>query len=626
MGPPQTRDTRPSCSSSATSHSDGPRLPRGREHQFIYRNGAKLHAYDRDKAPYPSSFDRDVVELQCMDNAMIVAAKGSASFINFKDRPPRRCLDIGTGLGLWVLSCAKAWPNSTFVGLDMVNIQVPQQFLEPDLADRVEWVHTNILRNKLPFDDDEFDHVHIQCLALGIPENKWHSVFAEVHRVMKPGATIEILEEDAIFPVLPRWYTDPLRAHARSPSTLYPGSVQQPLSYPAPHDTSKLAHEHELLETLYHDVWAERFINPTPSSCIPGYFSAFFERVLVPPVMNFSTPPLAPFAPLPEMSGGPRRTLGGSAPGMQRANSGSSAASAPSPSVSSLLSPLMTDNVLDLSLSHTQSHPHPHSHSPTSTQPTSVASVKSTLSPSPSLSSLHQERGANGNGNGSVPGNGFGPEDGPGNEHGHGHGPGLGRPVRRDSEARSVRSTASQAGSHSSGSSFAKASRRPSVMLLAPSAESTSVGGEDAIDLVPLGGLQEQAEHAQFMHLYRAVTFVLSTKEAMWEELRARVGRRDDALRRFGWREQDYTEKASRARFELAVDQYQSDMRGRIALWHSVVKNGWALPPRDPLTKAEAAEEMRLREDILAAQARADTGEPEPPCRKVRLIFGAKEC
>ena len=28
------------------------------------------------------------------------------------------------------------------------------------------------LRNKLPFDDDEFDHVHIQGLALGIPENK----------------------------------------------------------------------------------------------------------------------------------------------------------------------------------------------------------------------------------------------------------------------------------------------------------------------------------------------------------------------------------------------------------------------------------------------------------------------
>lgn len=74
----------------------------------------------------------------------------------------------------------------------MVNIQPPLQVLEPEMADRVEWVHTNMyvtaasalppgvydnsppnsLRNKLPFDDDEFDHVHMQCVALGIPENK----------------------------------------------------------------------------------------------------------------------------------------------------------------------------------------------------------------------------------------------------------------------------------------------------------------------------------------------------------------------------------------------------------------------------------------------------------------------
>lgn len=29
---------------------------------------------------------------------MIVASKGFASFIDFKDKPPKRCLDIGTGV------------------------------------------------------------------------------------------------------------------------------------------------------------------------------------------------------------------------------------------------------------------------------------------------------------------------------------------------------------------------------------------------------------------------------------------------------------------------------------------------------------------------------------------------
>ncbi|OSD03293.1 hypothetical protein PYCCODRAFT_1477156, partial [Trametes coccinea BRFM310] len=583
MGPPHphlARQVRVSCSSSTASHrehpSEGRKIPRGKEHQFVYRHGSKLHAYDRDKAPYPCSFDRDVVELQCLDNSMIVESKGSASFIDFKDKPPKRCLDIGTGLGLWVISSAKAWPESTFVGLDMVNVQIPLQALDADVAERIEWVHTNILRNKLPFDDDEFDHVHIQDLALGIPENKWHTVFEEIRRVMRPGATIEIVEEDAIFPVLPRWYTDPLRAHGRGPSTLYPGAVQQHLTYPSSYDTSKLAHEHELLEMLFNDVWANRFINPMPSSCVPGYFAAFFDRVLSPPVLNFSTPPLAPFAPLPGMESAVNHAL-------QASKNGTSGTG----SAFSLLSPVLTDQTLDRSISH----------SPTSTQPTSVGSFKDTVSPSPSLHSL-REASANGGTNGAP------------------------RATRRNSEAHSVRSMTSLGPSHSSsgsagpgsaGPGSAKASRRPSVMLFASSEESTSLGGEHAIDLIPFDTVQAQEEHSQFMHLYRAVTFVLSTKEAMWDELCARVAARDPELERFGWREGDWSEQASRARFELAVDQYQrcvgldlsfalvrvgaltsgccSDMRGRIALWHSLVRNGWELPRRDPLSKAEVAEE-----------------------------------
>ncbi|KAH9898183.1 hypothetical protein C8Q73DRAFT_390377 [Cubamyces lactineus] len=614
MGPPHPhipRQTRPSCSSSAASyreHMHSPessrRLPRGKEHQFIYRHGSKLHAYDRDKAPYPCSFDRDVVELQCMDNAMIVESKGSASFIDFKDHPPKRCLDIGTGLGLWVLSSAKAWPESTFVGIDMVNMQVPLQVLEPEIAQRVEWVHTNILRNKLPFDDDEFDHVHMQCVALGIPENKWYSVFEEIRRVMKPGATVEILEEDAIFPVLPRWYTNPLRAHGRGPSTIYPGAVQQHLTYPSPSDTSELTHEHELLETLFNDVWAQRFINPTPSSCLPGYFAAFFDRVLSPPVLNFSTPPLAPFAPLAGAEGASNSSSFSNRDGASEPSG--------SGSVSSLLSPLLTDHTLDLSLSH----------SPTSTLPTSAGSVKEAISPSPSMCSLREESHQNSTSNGNGAGNGTHSSVGPNSN-------GPSRASRRDSEPHSIRSTTSQTGSHSSGGSFAaaaaKASRRPSVMLFASSEESTSLGGDHAVDLIPFDTVQAQDAHSQFMHLYRAVTFVLSTKEAMWEELAARVSAQDPALRRFGWRDEDYSEQASRARFEQAVDLYQSDMRGRIALWHSLVQNGWELPRRDPLSKAEIEEECALREDILAAQRLADTGEPEPPCRKVRLLVGVKE-
>ena len=59
------RQSRHSSSSTATyaSPSDGRRAIFRKENQFIDRYGSKLHAYDRDKAPYPCSFDRDVMEV-----------------------------------------------------------------------------------------------------------------------------------------------------------------------------------------------------------------------------------------------------------------------------------------------------------------------------------------------------------------------------------------------------------------------------------------------------------------------------------------------------------------------------------------------------------------------------------
>ena len=75
------------------------------------------------------------------------------------------------------------------VGFDLVNIQLPLKIVEHSIAKRIEWIHGNLcvfalitkrnyhrcsssLTTKLPFEDDEFDHVHIQAIAKGVPENK----------------------------------------------------------------------------------------------------------------------------------------------------------------------------------------------------------------------------------------------------------------------------------------------------------------------------------------------------------------------------------------------------------------------------------------------------------------------
>ena len=81
MGPPYpypSRPTRLSCSSTAThSNASDPsrRNIHRKENQFIYRNGSKLHAYDREKAPYPSSFDRDIVELYVSSTTTVLSVR-----------------------------------------------------------------------------------------------------------------------------------------------------------------------------------------------------------------------------------------------------------------------------------------------------------------------------------------------------------------------------------------------------------------------------------------------------------------------------------------------------------------------------------------------------------------------
>ncbi|RPD82345.1 hypothetical protein L226DRAFT_541690 [Lentinus tigrinus ALCF2SS1-7] len=598
MGPAplaSQRQPRLSCSSATThtgshtgsSDSRNFKSAHRKENQFIYRNGSKLHAYDRDKAPYPSSFDRQFVDLQCLDNALMLYSKGNTSFLGFDAKSaPKRCLDLGCGLGLWIISSAKSWPETTFVGLDMVNIQVPHSVLDPEIADRIEWVHSNILRNRLPYEDEEFDFVHVGSLALGIPENKWHSLFEEIRRVMKPGAVIEMVEEDAIFPILPRWYTDPLRAHSRG---ITPTGHGQRLSFPHMPDTSKLEHEHEMLENLFNDVWSNRFINPTPTAMLPGYFGAFFERVLSPPVSAWLSPPFAPFAPLPGVHEFVPSPLGLSTifpandqlPPEARDSGGHLPSSQP---VDPLGDPLGT--------------------SPSTTLRTSVeGSIKGGLSPSPSMSSLQREVA---------------------------HVIAL---TRRESvENASTLSLTSQSGSHSSGGSgsgsgsgSSKTGKRPSVMLMQSPDESSSMGGDKAASIIPVDNVQAQEEHSQYMHLYRSVMWVISVKEAMWDELLAKVEKKDPLLRRYGWTDEDYTEQASRSKFEFAVELYQSDMRGRISLWNCAVQNGWNMPPRDPPSKAELFEEMQLRREIMEAQRLADTGELEPPCRRFRILVGYKE-
>lgn len=62
---------------------------------------------------------------------------------------------------------------------------------------------------------------------------------------------------DAIFPVLPKWFTRPLHEAGRRVFRR-PGA--------SPHwPEEELPHDHALLESLFYSVFESRFINPEPS-------------------------------------------------------------------------------------------------------------------------------------------------------------------------------------------------------------------------------------------------------------------------------------------------------------------------------------------------------------------------
>jgi len=86
-----------------------------RRKDFQYKYGQRHHSYDSEKAPYPLSYDKHVLELyvlpfplsianflipvysESLDNRLAQYLRGSISFANL-DEPPTRVLDLGCGV------------------------------------------------------------------------------------------------------------------------------------------------------------------------------------------------------------------------------------------------------------------------------------------------------------------------------------------------------------------------------------------------------------------------------------------------------------------------------------------------------------------------------------------------
>jgi ubiquinone/menaquinone biosynthesis C-methylase UbiE len=113
----------------------------------------------------------------------------------------RRILDIGCGPGGWILEMAQKYPQiEKLCGIDISTAmvqyaleQAKQRQLSTGVRGRVEFHAMDALR-MLEFPDNFFDLVNLRLVASFIRQWEWPKLFSEIHRVLRVGGLVRIVE------------------------------------------------------------------------------------------------------------------------------------------------------------------------------------------------------------------------------------------------------------------------------------------------------------------------------------------------------------------------------------------------------------------------------------------------
>ncbi|KPV76225.1 uncharacterized protein RHOBADRAFT_42553 [Rhodotorula graminis WP1] len=208
--------------------------------EHIPTGGLEAQPYAREPQ-YLLSYSRSSLNWEALVGSLLSAtAQGSLAHASSSssDKAPRHVLDLGCGpTPFWIMAQAiePGWEKTQFVGLDVAptsaTIPLPASYDE-----RVSFIQ-HALPERLPFQDDSFDHVRLSFVNLALREQDWQVVCEEALRVLVPGSTLEIVESDH----------HALR-HRPDPSI----------------DST------DPVDLLFADVLADRFVNPRPLTLLPS--------------------------------------------------------------------------------------------------------------------------------------------------------------------------------------------------------------------------------------------------------------------------------------------------------------------------------------------------------------------
>ena len=188
---------------------------------FPVENGRRYHAFRDGAYMFPNDEDeQDRMDIQhemymrACDQKLHLAPLGDTNGI--------RCLDIGTGTGIWCMQMGDLYPEAEILGNDLSPIQpamVPQNVKFE--VDDVEspWMHSS-----------KFDYIHSRFMAGSIAD--WPGLVQQCYDNLKPGGIIELQDGDFIAysedgslkgSWLEKWSLDFVRGAQMAGRTVQPG-------------------------------------------------------------------------------------------------------------------------------------------------------------------------------------------------------------------------------------------------------------------------------------------------------------------------------------------------------------------------------------------------------------------
>ncbi|KAI0429095.1 S-adenosyl-L-methionine-dependent methyltransferase [Xylaria sp. FL1042] len=150
--------------------------------RHLWEGGRRYHAYREGRYSLPN----DEIEQQREElmHILVMDILDQQLFLAPMAEPPKKVMDLATGIGLWAIEMGDRYPDATILGLDLSPIQptsVPPNvtFQVDDVEDT--WVHDN---------DYDFIHIREACGYMRSTPAVIESVIAH----LKPGGWFELQE------------------------------------------------------------------------------------------------------------------------------------------------------------------------------------------------------------------------------------------------------------------------------------------------------------------------------------------------------------------------------------------------------------------------------------------------